>query len=103
MTEIKIVQDDSGKITVETTGPDGEPVITDAASVDEAIESAKEALGGGEDSESAEIDMESEMPEGVPAPESKGRTLEDNVAMMDKEKSGMMPKKKPGWDDYGIK
>ena len=38
MKEIKITQDDSGKITVESTGPDGEAISTTAESVDAVID-----------------------------------------------------------------
>ena len=88
MKEIKLIQDDSGKITIESTGIEPQ----EFGSVDEAIEFIQNQVAatseGSEEIESEEI--EGEGP----------KTLEESMPMIDEEKKGMMPKKKPDWMDY---
>jgi len=103
--ELKIIQADDGKISIETTGPEGEPVITEAASIDEAIDLIKGEIGGGEEvieGESEEIEeiQPIEPDEGGVVSASKGKKLEDGLPVVDKKKLGTRPKMKADWSDY---
>lgn len=108
MKEIKIIQDDDGKITVETTGPEGSPVSNPVDSVDSALEEIKASLGGGGEmmKESEDIgpeEMSEEMPgeESVePQSASKGMRMEDRMRKISKNRTGARPKEAADWSDY---
>jgi len=104
MKELKIVQNDDGKITVESTGDDGNPLITEAGSVDEAIDQIKNEFEGDQGGESEPMgdDMPGEMPmeENGPIAASKGKKLEDKLPLIDKKKKGANSRSPADWKDY---
>lgn len=95
MTEITIRQNDDGAIELETPGEDGQPQVSPAESLDDAIAQVQAAMGG----------TEEPAPEEVPAEEpveEEAQSLEEGLGARDKEKMGMRPKKAAGFEDYGL-
>jgi hypothetical protein len=97
MKEIKIIQDNDGNISIERMGGDGNPTTEVSDSIDSALETIKSEFGGGiaEGSTTEPVDDGS-------ISVSRGKTLEENIPIVPKEKKGMMPKKPADWMDYAV-
>ncbi|MBN1294370.1 MAG: hypothetical protein JXB48_21215 [Candidatus Latescibacteria bacterium] len=101
MKEIKIIQDDEGQITIESTDAEGNPITTSASSVEDAVEQVKTEMGSGEVIEGDMGSRESLSELGnEPFSASKGKMLEDKLPVIDKKRKGMNPTNKADWSDY---
>jgi hypothetical protein len=117
--EATIRQNEDGTFEVEIMGEDGQPQVMPVENVQEAMAAIEGAFGGGEGEAMPEEmpaeemppegeEMAEEMPEEMPEESggvvaaSKGKTLEENIPAVDKEKYGARSKKRPNWDDYGV-
>ena len=100
MKEIKIIQYDDGKISIETSGSDGQLVTNNVDSIDAAIDHVKGEFDGID----GVVENEEPMPvdESGPVAASKGKKLEDNLPVVDDKKKGMMPEKNADWRDYSL-
>jgi hypothetical protein len=111
MKELKIIQGDDGTISIESVDGEGNPITTEAAGVDEALEQIKREIGGGDGGVGSEEEVGEEMEPIEPNEDgvvsaSKGKKLignlklEDGLPVTDKKKIGTRPRTKADWSDY---